>query len=1240
MRNLFALLGSTELATAILAASSLLVARANAFSFPGVAPSNLDLSQLGRVAIAGDFDSISLYQFEGQSQNGANKNGSQSLLSRYPTGAFAALQSSDAYIEAMCPFIMSNGSLAGIIVGGNFTSLGGVEAQGIALFTPQNGQVTPLQGLNGTVQAVYCDKNSSTVYVGGSFTGPNCSNAIAWTTGWTNLPFAGFNGPVTSITKAPNGHIVFGGKFDGLGNTTTPENSDGQVIPIPSAQISAGPSTTQSGFSDPQNILCPSNQTGSGNTWLLADKSPGALTATFKYGFVPSMLRVWNTNQDGRGTKTFRYTAIPLNGIMNFTYTDPMTGKQEHCDATCPLPQGNTTYQDFQFVNPIGMTGFRLDISAWYGAGAGLNGIQLFANDISAFAVNDFNEPTCAGLSYPASATTTGPWTTATAATSSSEFLTASLSGSPVDPNSASVVFQPDIPQSGNYSVTIYTPGCVSDGSCGTRGRVDITGQVNNGNSTLSAQIFQTNNFDKYDQVYIGFVDATSDSFKPTITLAPAPGQNAPLTIVAQRVRFELLSSTGGLNGIFEYNPGQAVVSTNFAKSAIDSAGMSLNHGAIVSALATEGNTLYVAGNFSGNGISNIMAFGNSASSLSEGGLNGAVNAMYPNGSAIYVGGSFTGTTQNKTTGLNGVAAFNTSTNTWSALGAGINGVANYVVPFQVNLTTSSTTELAIAVSGTFTQVNAFGSNPSIPVENFAVWVPGRKNWLQNLGLPSITLQGILTVECDIPGYNTPLFGGNVASGASSASDTVGLATGGLGLKQLPIEFEEAIAAASSNSSKRKRDVGSSKVGGIVTGLMYNQNKLNMTIFGGHFTAKASNGSAINSLLIVNGSNSDAVTGFSGGVSTDSVVTSLGTSGTLLFAGGQISGNVNGNDVQGLVVYDLKAAGYATTQPPALTGSSVTVNAIAPQPSSTNVFVGGNFTGAGSFNCPSLCTFDTSRLQWGSPGNGLSGTVNSMTWIGTTKMIIGGALNINGNSTSVATYDPKAQSFTAITSKNGPTGTVTAVTPGSSDGTQIWVGGQNTDGSAFLSKYNGTAWNSPSSKLFGPGTMIKGLQIFMLTEDHGSSTWLRNHAALLILGQINVPNFGNSSAALFNGTTLTPFLLSNGESGIGGSSSQVFVENPENFFKSGGKFFVATLHEMANANNHVSAHKLATGFIVLIALAVSLAVMFLVIVAGIAAERWRRKRDGYTVAPQMSERHANMERLPPEELFGSVGRAR
>jgi hypothetical protein len=74
--------------------------------------------------------------------------------------------------------------------------------------------------------------------------------------------------------------------------------------------------------------------------------------------------------------------------------------------------------------------------------------------------------------------------------------------------------------------------------------------------------------------------------------------------------------------------------------------------------------------------------------------------------------------------------------------------------------------------------------------------------------------------------------------------------------------------------------------------------------------------------------------------------------------------------------------------------------------------------------------------------------------------------------------------------------------------------------------------------------------------------------------------------------------------------------------------------------SHIGGH-LAVGFIVLIALAIALGIIFLIVICGVAAERIRRRREGYVPAPTAAyDKKNNMSRIPPSQLFGSLGQGR
>ncbi|KFZ10761.1 hypothetical protein V502_07950 [Pseudogymnoascus sp. VKM F-4520 (FW-2644)] len=1192
-----------------------------AITFNPIPSPNLDLSQFGRVGIAGDFDGISLYQYEGQSELGSSSNGAESVLARFPDGGFASVASSDASIQSMCPLISKDGSVSNVVVAGNFTSLGGVESQGIALFNPNTSTVTPVPGLSGQVSALYCDESSKTVYIGGKFKAANSTNAASLnsTHGLTDLPFLGFNGPVTSITKSSAGKIIFGGSFTGLGNATVISDPDQQIINIAKATITSGPATSTADFADPKNIVCKdSGADGPGNTWLLADNSPGFWRADFGFGFQPTKLRLWNTHQDGRGTKTWRYTAMPINGIMNFTYVDPATGANSSCSSECPLSNDpNVPFQDFFFVNVIGMNTFQIDISDWFGSGGGLTGVKLFEDDIYSYAINDFNEPDCAVSSSTASkATVAGPWEVTPSRQSLSNYLTLKIDGSKASSDSESVVFFPHIKESGNYSVNIYTPGCIQDDSCASRGQVRVTGTMSAGSTEPAFQtdVFQTNNFDKYDQIYIGFIDAGSDAFRPSIKLAPSSGQSGQVTAVANRVGFTLLDSAGGLNSLFEFDPTKkSIDGSSFAASAIDKAGSALSPGADIKALATSDDITIAAGNYSAEGMNNIFGVNKTSSfSLTGDGLNGVVYTMFVNGSIVYIGGEFDNTSKANTKGLNHVAAYDVSKKTWNTLGAGVNGRVSDIVPFTVNFTNGAL-ETVISLTGNFDEINAFGANKSIPVSGFAIWVPSRGNWLQNLKATQMSFDGQLTTAVDLPNGGGSLFSGSLSSSQVGAYGAAALTDGDI--SSFPVDIQ---AQSQSSSSISKRATSSNyTLPGVVTGHFYEADGINVTIFGGHFEAKATDGSTINNLLILDGEKSDTVTGLSQ-LKNESTVMALATIDDILWVGGALTGTVNGASINGLLSYNLKTA-TTPTQPPALAGEEVVVSSISIRESTGDVYVAGSFDHAGSLDCPGLCVFTAAASQWNRPGT-ISGRVNTLAWQTADSLIVGGALEVAGNKTALATYDAKSQVWAEFDGGAAIPGAVTAFTPASKDATQFWVSGVATNGSAFLMKYDGSKWSSIGYTL-GAKSEIRGIQILPLSEDHTSTDLVPSNHALLLTGSLNLPSFGNASAVLFNGTAFQPYALTSTSDKRSGSISKIFSQQ-QNVFEDG--------------KSH-----LALGLIVLIGLAIALALIFLLVVAGIVAERLRRKREGYVPAPtNMFDKTSQMSRLPPEQIFGTLGKNR
>ena len=250
----------------------------------------------------------------------------------------------------------------------------------------------------------------------------------------------------------------------------------------------------------------------------------------------------------------------------------------------------------------------------------------LTHTDIFAYAESDLNEPACANTSTPSNSTSTGPWVVTPSSQSNSRYLSANLAGTNTNPQNVSVVFKPDIKQKGNYTVTMFTPGCIQDNTCSQRGIVNVTG--NYATSTApgvprSTQVYQTNNYDKYDEIYHGPVDVTEESFRPTVTLTAISGSNI---VVAQRIQFNLTmnSTDGSLNGLYEFVPSSGSDITDFSNSTFDAAGANLDPGAAITTIAINNGITYIGGNFTdkSQGFDNIMSVGKgNSTSLPNGGF-------------------------------------------------------------------------------------------------------------------------------------------------------------------------------------------------------------------------------------------------------------------------------------------------------------------------------------------------------------------------------------------------------------------------------------------------------------------------------------------------------------------------------------------------------------------------------------------------------------------------------------------
>lgn len=1182
-----------------------------------VAAPAFDFSSLGHIDLVGSFSGASLYQ-DTRQRSELTTNSSGGLYQQVATGVYIPLGSTDGSITTSCTITNTTAPGQRIYLGGSFTRVAGLNATNIVAYDPATSTFSALgSGLPGQINALYCDSVQNRVYIGGQFDAVNSSNAVVWspvTGAYTPLPFGGFNGQVNTIV-ADDASIFFGGQFDAGALGSSGSSNPAQLINLQSSYVTSVNPTQQGSYANPNNIICPPGIDGPSSTWLAADNEFAAWQSRLNFTVRPTKLRLRNTAIDGRGTATFRYVFSPNNGIANMSFTDA-SGQRQFCDSQCALRQG-TAWQEFTFVNVVEQYGFQIAISAWYGSGAGLSGIELYQDDLYAYAVEAYNAPTCSNVTFASTSSDSGPWTQRVIGTEPG-FLAASLTGPQLA--QASVTFQPQISQRGNYSVRVSTPGCLLDSSCATRGQVRISVYATPNSDPVNVTLYQTNQYDKYDTVYQGLVAQSTSSFRPTVVLAPLTDQAGTVSVVASRVQFLELGAIGtdGLNGLYLYNAANTTSSSTILSTSysVDATYLGLDaeiNTILVSKPSSDSTLTIIAGNFTGavtdNGssssgnVTNVAILpGNAARTVQAPGGQG-LNAAVASGALLndvaYFGGNFTSFTGSLSGSASYVAAYNITSQTWRALGGGVNGPVTSV--FVTNGT-------LIGVSGSFTEINAFSSQPAQSAAGVAFWNTATSSWSTSAGSLTGDVSGATTLN-----GTTYLFG-NLRSAFQQAADDVVSVIGAANqqrLARIPLSFDDATTSSSAVST----------TGVVLAGAFYNASSTrSISVFGGSFTANTTSGATARNVVFYNS------TGLSyglpdGTISNASTVYATHVDGSLVWIGGNLTGSTSNGQggsstLAGLFSYDLVNSRPSTTQPGALTGAFGTaarVNVILSRPNVQQLVVAGSFENAGSLACPALCVLDKTSTTWQRPSSGFDGTVNDARWISTTVLLMAGDFRLNGTRQYLATFDFASQSFASVASNSsgsvipGPARIAVSDTNATS---QVFVAGmQDGASSSYLVKYNGSTATDLLSTQLGTGSQIYGLQFVPLarsrTASASANSSLASDRSLLVLGNLNVVNTTDSTTtncavAVYDGTTLTPYILAGDSSMTSGGLST-----------NGGTVRALLSDQSTSFALGRSSRRLSRGVIIVIALCIALFLVFLIVALGALAGYLRRRREGY-----------------------------
>lgn len=749
--------------SALLLTAAVPLASASITNFPSI-----DFDLLGAVSIAGSFAGIELWNQTGSSAspNATYDSAASSLLSRARNGTVTFITATEegGTIRTICQMQSSPNT---VFVAGNFFSIGGTSVSNIASYNPTTKAFNDMAGgLDGTVEAVYCDNDHQQLIVGGSFSGPNngktdryLGNVAQWDVAasrWNPVDFGGLDGTVNTITAGGNASLVrFGGSFDtrfasmgangvSSGTNTSASALTSALTPVSLGQVEfvGGPSSNNAGFNNPAQILCPQGPDGSGNSYLFEDGVEGRLTARAFRALNVRAIRLGNTFVDGRGTRTFGIVSIPDNTELELIYLDPATGQNATCTNNCPLAHDAALpYQDFLIADtpannaPGGvkaLTGIQFTASSYYGAGAGLHVLELLSEGGWAYAYNALNRGVCdsdqSGVNgTDSSATNQGGWYTSTINTLAGTTepvlaYTDSYSNLASAATSATVTFAVDIPVNGNYTINMFVPGCQASGQCGQRTDVNANVFAVQGSQGNLTRVSQTNEQDRVFQIYSGEVNKAATGFQPTVILsipsdAPAPSGGGDFTVIADKISFLLrdsnetnqMSRSSGF-GVLEYNLFDQAV------TALQGNGTGILPNTTMTSVDAFSATLFTSG-------------------VRSNASDNAVQAIASVGSRTFVGGSFTSTGNVTFANIAGFDASSDGKTPIAIANGGLNG------PVEALAGLGS----ALYVGGSFTGT----ADNSVSASYFARYDPDANAWSAVSGGPDGAVSAIYALGPD-----------------------------------------------------------------------------------------------------------------------------------------------------------------------------------------------------------------------------------------------------------------------------------------------------------------------------------------------------------------------------------------------------------------------------------------------------------------------------------------------------------
>lgn len=1017
------------------------------------------------------------------------------------------------------------------------------------VFYSQNLSIVEVKNWNnvdGDIETIYYDSSDQMLYIGGSCSFNDSHGAIQYDyleEQLLSLPFGGFgkDSVVNSIVKDEiSENILFAGSFSSVGypellnvtlnethhNYTLLRNTSEIVDISQKIQFAASQVSATSG-KNYENVICPTSEN---DGWSLSDGELGSWSAILENEVVPSKVRLYNSNSDSSGVKTFRVITYPGNGIMNMTYVDPSDLQVKYCDAFCPLSSlSNTlssfsksnvnitdnqyytftnnnqtvleltsTFQDFAFVNSIDVSSFTIQVMEYYGDYSELLGIELYSRGITVYANNTLNSvDSCASSnSYDISVSSSPLGNITWESSSVGNYLYAEIPSSEIGSDQG-MRFDIQIPVSGQYSVLMYTSGCLQDNSCDERGIVNVTVHDGTGKQLSTSLIYQTNEYEKYDTLYTGDLTLDADSVYVEMKILKALNSDQ-IYVVAdsiqlQYIQLELNEITGNitttyyvekhemieLNGLMEYSISNFTddsILYPIGNTSFNLIGSALEEDAVVNQIILNDTSLVIGGNFESEFGDNILGLEIHNSHLSnqlnvtnyftiDGGVNGEISQLYGPLDDFVMIGSFNKFTDMSHSALSsGSVIYNTGTQSIESLNISeassvsqLSGmVFNNTEYLVINYNNSERAELLDYTSNTiFENSTSFGMNILSSLDT------SDRNWMLSSHLDTTYVIGSI-IQYDLESNNI-----------------------------VQVEGDNLVPVVLKNASS------------LVSGVYIN-----------------------NDTTIVAGDNIYQLTKNSTSLlSTDFYFDGDTQVGHLMYYKSDLIFSVNGSasfdsdPISGLAFYTLNTSSLKTL--------NETFNGSIADMSVDPEF--GTIIAVGSFSvgdCESICTFgnNSDALNVNRSVSDISGPLSSLEYYDEHKVLIGGNFTANGKNGYLGIYDTYNNSVSVLeelsTQLSGPVVNFVFGNERSNNKTlDDLIVVMGTD---YIGYFNNSKWTSISDGLDLSNGKLTDISF---VKSLASSSNFYESQVLLLTGKFEISNYGIVSSALWNGKEWLPYTI-------------------------------------------------------------------------------------------------------------------